>query len=206
MFTDDVNPALLLIVSGPAGSGKTTLCNRLLQAFDPHLQKGISSTTRPPRAGEKAGEDYFFSNEEIFEQQVKRGAFYEWAIIHNHRYGTLKSEIQRKLANNIDLILSIDVQGAAHFREAANADVELARRLVTIFILPREMEQLKSRLRQRGDDDEDEIARRMKTAEGEIEQGKYFDYRIVSGSREDDFTSLHTIYTAEKQRSRNAEG
>ena len=206
MLTDDVKPAVLLIVSGPAGSGKTTLCNRLQRSLAPHLQRVITATTRPPREGEKEGVDYYFIDEDTFETRVKAGAFYEWAKVHNHRYGTLKSEIQGKLAENIDLILSIDVQGATHFREAAKADADLARRLVTIFIQPRDLEQLKGRLRQRGSDDEDEIACRLKTAEHELEEGRYFDYRIVSGSREEDFTSLRSHYAAGKNRARNAEG
>ena len=205
MLSEDVNPALLLIVSGPAGSGKTTLSNRLQEAFDPQLQRVISSTTRPPRAGEKEGEDYYFFDNDTFDKQIECDAFYEWAKVHNHRYGILKSEIEGKLAENIDLILSIDVQGAVHFREAAKSDAELAQRLVTIFILPQDIEQLKSRLRQRGDDDEAEIARRMQTAAREIAQGRHFDHRIISRSREEDFSSLRALYRAEKQRSRTEE-
>jgi len=205
MVTEEVNPALLLFVSGPAGSGKTTLCNTLQQALDPTLQRVITATTRPPREGEKNGVDYHFFDEDSFETRVKSGAFYEWAKVHDHRYGTLKSEIQGKLAQDIDLILSIDVQGAAFYREAAKEDPDLAQRLVTIFIQPLNLEQLKYRLRQRGDDDEDEIARRMKSAEHEIEQGQYFYHRIISGSRDEDFTSLHSIYKAEKQRLRTKE-
>lgn len=205
MRDDDVNLALLLIVSGPAGSGKTTLCNTLQQALDPTLQRVITTTTRPPREGEKNGVDYHFFDEDSFETRVKSGAFYEWAKVHDHRYGTLKSEIQGKLALDIDLILSIDVQGAAFYREAAKEDPDLAQRLVTIFIQPLNLEQLIYRLRQRGDDDKDEIERRMKTADHEIEQGKYFDHRIISGSRDEDFTSLHSLYTTEKNRERNPE-
>ena len=198
MLSENVSPALLLIVSGPAGSGKTTLCNRLQQTFSPKLQRVVSSTTRTPRTGEIEGKDYYFFDNDTFEKKIKCNSFYEWAKVHDHRYGILKSEIQEKLAKNIDLVLSIDVQGANHFREIVKTDREMAQRLVTIFILPQNIEQLKSRLRQRGNEDEAEIIRRMETAVFEIPLWKKFEHCIRSRSREEDFASLCSLYSLEK--------
>ncbi len=200
MLPQDVNRALLLILSGPAGSGKTTLCAAMLEAFQPRLQRVITSTTRPRREGEKDGVDYYFFDPPTFENEVKSGAFYEWAQVHNHRYGSLKSEIQGKLAKNIDLLLSIDVQGAASFREAAKTDALLAPHLVTIFIQPQDIEQLRDRLQKRGDDEDAEIARRLKTAARELKQSSYYDYCITSRTQEDDFAALRDFYLAEKRR------
>ncbi len=192
------NPALLIIVSGPAGSGKTTVCDRMIDAFSPSLQRLITSTTRAPRQGEQQGKDYYFLTDEEFEERIKAGQFYEWAQVHNHRYGTLKSEILDKLNRNIDLLLNIDVQGAAAFRRAAKVDPLPAGRLLSVFIMPGSIEQLRERLLSRGQDDQAEIERRMQAAKKELAEGENFDYHILTGTREEDFGRLRDIYMAEK--------
>ena len=146
MPPEEHNTALLIIVSGPAGSGKTTVCDRMLDAFSPSLQRVVTSTTRAPRQGEQHEKDYFFFTDEEFDERVKADQFYEWAQVHSHRYGTLKSEIRDKLNRNIDLLLNIDVQGAATFRRAAEADPLPAGRLLSVFIMPGSIEQLRERL------------------------------------------------------------
>lgn len=189
-----------MIISGPSGSGKTTLCSRMMESFGPQMQRVITATTRPPRAGESSGVDYFFLTPTEFEQRIQAGEFYEWAQVHAHRYGTLKDEIQGKLKKNIDLLLNLDVQGAAAFRVAAETDVLLAKSLITVFIIPESFDQLRHRLRRRGDDDEAEIERRLITAEKELNHGKHFDHRIISGTRNEDFEQLCRIYETEKRR------
>ncbi len=198
MPPEEHNTALLIIVSGPAGSGKTTVCDRMIEAFSPSLQRVVTSTTRAPRQGEQHEKDYFFFTDEEFEKRVKAGQFYEWAQVHNHRYGTLKSEIRDKLNRNINLLLNIDVQGAATFRRAAKVDPLPAGRLLSVFITPGSIEQLRERLFSRGQDDQAEIERRLQTAKKELAEGEHFDHHIITGTREEDFGRLRDIYLAEK--------
>lgn len=188
---------LLLIVSGPAGSGKTTLCERML-AEVPGMKRVITSTTRAPRPGEEHGRDYYFFSVEEFLRRLNAGEFYEHALVHGRYYGTLKAEIDEKLKAGQDLLLNIDVQGAASFREAAKTNEALAGSLVTVFIQPKSLDQLRERLGGRGSDDEEEIARRLRTAEQEILQASAYDHVIVSGTRDEDFASLLAIYRQEK--------
>jgi guanylate kinase len=191
---------LLLIVSGPAGSGKTTVCNRLAEKFAPEVERVVTSTTRAPREGERHGVDYFFFSEEEFNELIRKGQFYEHAKVHTYRYGTLKKAILDKLESEIDLILSIDVQGAASVREATRGDPELAPRVKTVFIVPENLDQIRRRLKRRGLDDEAEIERRLKTAERELAGRNEFNHQFVSGDREEDFRRLCEIYREEKSR------
>lgn len=188
---------ILLLVSGPAGSGKTTLCQRLI---DTHasVERVITATTRPPRDGEIDGEDYYFLSAESFEKGVSEHAFYEHARVHNNFYGVLKREIDRRLDAGCDLLLNIDVQGAASFRKAASVNPELARRLVSIFIQPVNMAQIRERLVSRGTDAVEEIERRLKVAENELLERNLFDHVIVSGSRDADYAAIEKIYFNEK--------
>lgn len=188
---------LLIIVSGPAGSGKTTLCDRML-AEEPALWRVVTSTTRQPRDNEKNHVDYYFFDRETFEQKIADGHFYEHAHVHGNIYGTLKSEVQDKLAAGTDLLLNIDVQGAAQIRQTAQTDELLKGHIVTVFIMPRSLEELEKRLRGRATDAEDEIQRRMKVATAEMQQHELYDHTILSGSRGEDFLALQKIYLDEK--------
>jgi len=192
---------LLLIVSGPAGTGKTTLCERIL-AEESSLERVITSTTRAPREGEQDKVDYYFFDRSTFEKKIEAGDFYEHAHVHGNIYGTLRSEVQDKLEAGIDLLLNIDVQGAATFRATAETDPLLKGHVATIFLMPPSLHELEERLRGRGTDDEDEIQRRMRVALEEIEHCGRYDYCIKSASRGEDFESLQAIYRAEKMRIR----
>jgi len=189
--------SLLLIVSGPAGSGKTTLCDRLLAEFTPKLQRVVTATSRAPRPGEVDGVDYHFLSEEEFEHRVSIGAFYEHARVHSCRYGVLRDAVLNHLDASQDLLLNIDVQGAATFRSAARVDPRMGDRIASVFIMPRTLEQLFERLAGRGSDDDAEIARRMDTAKVEVRAWKSYDYCIQSGSREQDYEMIRAIYLAE---------
>lgn len=194
-------PSLLFIISGPAGSGKTTLCEALLSSQET-LQRVVTATTRPPRAGEVDGSDYYFLSAEAFENKIAAGEFYEHAKVHLYHYGSLKHEIQNKLASGVDLLLNIDVQGAATFRQTAAEDPALKDRVVTIFIQPPSMDELEKRLRLRASESEQTLQVRLATANKELAQAGDYDYCLPSGSREDDFKRIEAIYLAEKMRQR----
>lgn len=194
-------PALLLILSGPAGCGKTTLCETLV-ASDTSIKRAITCTTRAPRPNEVDGEDYYFMNESDFENAVGRGEFLEYAGVHGARYGTLKREVSEKLSRNFSVILNIDVQGAAALRAVAKTDPMLQGRLVSIFVLPPSLEVLRERMVGRGADDEASIEQRLINAEREMRQWPEYEFCIRSGSREDDFFQLQSIATAERRRVR----
>ena len=187
----------LFIVSGPAGSGKTTVCERILREV-PGLERVITSTTRAPRSGEVDTVDYYFFDYDSFQAKVAAGAFYEYAHVHSKLYGTLKSEVQGKLAKGIDLILNIDVQGAAQMRETAQNDPLLKGKVVTIFIMPPTIEVLAARLRGRATEAEDEIQRRMAVAVEEMQRSKHYYHTILSGTREEDFAALMAIYKSKR--------
>jgi guanylate kinase len=183
----------LFIVSGPAGIGKTTVCDQMLKEIA-GVERAVTSTTRKPRHGEVDTVDYYFFDQDTFQAKIEAGAFYEYALVHNQLYGTLKSEVQGKLATGIDLLLNIDVQGAAQIRKTAQNDPLLKGKVVTIFIMPPTIEVLAARLRGRATDAEDEIQRRMAVAVEEMQLSKHYDHKILSATREEDFAALLAIY------------
>lgn len=193
------NVSLLVVLAGPAGSGKTTLCERYVEEHE-SSERVVTCTTRAPREGEKDGVDYHFLSDEQFDRAIETGAFLEWAKVHTNRYGVLKSVIQGKLDQNIDIVMNVDVQGVANIQAAAAEDALLSKRLVTVFILPESLEVIRERLRSRGKDDEAEIDRRIETARREVELWPQFDYVIVTRSRDEDYAELSHIVAAEKRR------
>ncbi|MCH2615690.1 MAG: guanylate kinase [Opitutales bacterium] len=191
--------AILLILSGPAGIGKTTLCDRVVDE-NGHLERVVTCTTRAPREGEIDGVDYYFFSDDQFDAKVEDGEFLEWDHVHTYRYGTLKSTIEAKLEDDVDLVMNIDVQGVASGQEAARNQPMIGQRLVTVFIMPASFDELKERLRGRGKDDELEISCRIESAEKEIEQWRSFDYLLRSKSKAEDFSAIASIWRAEKRR------
>ncbi len=183
---------VLLVLAGPAGSGKTTLCERLV-AEVPGFTRVITSTTRAPRPGEVNGVHYHFFSPEEFDARIAAGAFLEWAWVHQkNRYGTLASSVLEPLASGRSLVMNVDVQGVDNFRRAAAANPVLARHLATVFInVP--IPELRTRLGGRGET-EAEIAHRMQTAERELLEIAKFDHVIESRDRETDFAALLAIY------------
>jgi len=193
--------SLLFILSGPAGSGKTTLCHRILSEFR-SLRRAVTATTRAPREGEKDGKDYFFLSQEGFEKTREAGGFLEWALVHGRAYGTLESEVVGHFRSGVDVLLSIDVQGMRQIRERSRELDWLTGRVVTVFISPPSINELRNRLRRRGTDDETEIERRIETAKREISSADEFDYLLETHTREEDFDRIRAIYLAEKMRVR----
>ncbi len=187
---------LLVVISAPSGAGKTTVCERTLAAR-PGMARAITCTTRPPRDGEKDGVDYYFLDAADFLRRVQAGNFLEHATVHGNSYGTLKSEVLGKLRAGRDVLLNVDVQGAAAVRAQADKDPELRRALVTVFLAPTSIEVLEERLRRRGKDSPDVIQKRLAGARHELTQWRQFDYIILTGSIEEDLRRMLAILDAE---------
>ena len=157
------------MIAGPTGTGKTTLCQRLV-ASHPEIERIVTCTTRPPRAREQHGVDYFFLSDAEFDEALANDEFLEWAQVHTSRYGTKKSAVFNRLAHDVDLVVNVDVQGARAYRQAFESHPTMRGRLVTVFIMPPDMETIYDRLLTREQDTKEQIERRMKTALYEIEQ------------------------------------
>src|SRR5258707_8592788 len=145
-----VNP-LLVLISAPSGGGKTTIIEHLLAAR-PQMTRAVTCTTRPARQGEKDGVDYYFLDAASFLKRVQAGNFLEHATVYGNSYGILKSEVLGKLRQGKDVLLTVDVNGAATIRERAEEDPELKHTLVSVFLTPPSLAVLEERLRKRGTD------------------------------------------------------
>ena len=182
----------VFIISAPSGSGKSTLTHRLIAEI-PNLRFSISYTTRAPRGQESNGKDYFFISRGEFEARVANGEFLEHAQVFGHYYGTHVSELDRAAAENVDLILDIDVQGARQLKEKIPG-------AVSIFILPPSRQVLEERLRARSQDSEPVIARRLHDAAEEIRNYSLYDYVLVNGQVEASVETLKSIVKATRSR------
>lgn len=205
MSSPPVNTSpLLIVVSAPSGGGKTTLCEQLVAARG-NITRAITCTTRNPRPGEKDGVDYYFLDAGTFLKRVQAGNFLEHATVYGNSYGTLKSEVLGKLRQGLDVVLNIDVQGAAAIREHSAGDPELKRALVTVFLTPPTLATLEQRLRKRGLDGATAIQKRLSVAKQEIAQWRHFDYLIVSSSIAEDLRRMQAILDAEQMRQSRAQ-
>jgi guanylate kinase len=183
------NP-LVIIVSGPSGSGKSTLVSKLREL--PGTLFSVSSTTRPPRTQESPGKWYDFISEQEFERMVREGEFLEFAqVFGHHRYGTPRKWLDKAREEQLDLVLEIDVQGAAQVKEKIPE-------AVAIFILPPSRQELERRLRARGQDSDDSIAKRLDRARKEVERYREFDYLIVNDDLERADNTILAIALAER--------
>lgn len=186
---------LLLVIAGPAGSGKSTLCDRLLKE-ELSFSRVVTTTTRPPRTGEINGVHYHFFSADEFRRRLAAGEFLEWARVHGDHedrlYGTLRSSVINPLEAGRNLVLNIDVQGVENFRRIARENATLRAALTTVFIVV-DPARVADRMRRRGQDGEPEIARRLQTAEVELREAPKFDFRIESRSRDEDFAALLAI-------------
>ena len=194
MPSSDASAPIILIISGPAGSGKTTLCERLLAEFPERVERVVTTTSRLPRPGERDGVDYHFLPPDAFEKRILEGAFIESAKVHGRYYGSQKAHVLEMLRNGRDLLLNIDVQGARSFLKEPAITATLPGRLRTVFIKPASLQQIRERLQGRGADNEEEIARRLLTADREIAVAEEFDHVIVSGTRDADYAALRALY------------
>lgn len=194
--------SLLIVVSAPSGGGKTTLCERLMAEFH-QMVYSVSCTTRAPRDGEQDGTDYYFISESEFRRRVDAGEFLEHANVHGHLYGTLRRYVERGFASGRDVLMDIDVQGAAQIRDRLNAlpvTDPLRRGFVDVFIAPPSLEVLRKRLLLRGKDADDVIERRLRQAENELQRWPEYRYLIVNDRLDASYDSLRAIIVAEHRR------
>lgn len=185
---------VLMVISSPSGAGKSTLSRLLLE--DGHLGLSISVTTRERRPSEINGVHYHFISKEEFERKRDNDELIEWAEVHGHYYGTLRETVDKALAAGRDMLFDIDYQGAQQLQEKMPDDV------VSIFILPPSMKELKSRLNRRAEDAPDVIDLRLHNARGEIEHYKSYDYVIINEDLEQSFSLIKTIHLAEAMKRR----
>jgi guanylate kinase len=193
----------LFVVSAPSGAGKTTLCDRLLTEFQSSLIYSISCTTRAPREGEVDGREYFFLTEESFQRKLDAGEFLEHAQVHGHRYGTLKKFIDRGFSSGRDVLMDLDVQGAAQIRsfiQRAPAGDAIKNAFVDVFIGPPSLEILRKRLEGRGTDAAEVIERRLRQAEAEMAQWDKYRYFILNDRLDASYDALRSIVVAERHR------
>lgn len=184
---------ILLVISAPSGAGKLTLLNEIRARLEGQFVTTISATTRPPRQGEQDGVDYYFIERETFLARRERGDFVEWAEVHDNLYGTLHEELDRCLKTGKDVVLELDVQGMNNLRS-------LRTDMVSVFLMPPSLDELARRLRNRGTDDEEVIALRLKNAREEIEHRHAFDYIVVNDRIGRAAGDLEAIIRAERCR------
>jgi len=185
---------ILYLVSGPSGSGKTTLCRRLAEEGLAHYS--ISCTTRKPREGETDGRDYFFHSQETFQNDVAAGEFLEHAEVHGNHYGTLKSEVFNSINRGQDVVMDIDVQGAALVRSCDDPAIQAA--LVDLFVMPADEDDLKKRLTGRGTDSDKVIALRLKNALEEMTHWKRYSFLLLSQDRASDYSQFKALLLAQR--------
>jgi len=183
---------MLIVVSSPSGGGKGTLIDRVLKTV-PGVSYSVSYTTRALRGTEQDGREYFFVSTAVFEEMIGRGDFLEWANVYGYLYGTSRGQVERELAAGHDIILEIDVQGAASIREKIDD-------AISIFILPPSFELLRQRLVTRGTDSPADLERRLRGAPAEVEQHKNFQYVILNDDINRASQQLAAVVYAERAR------
>ena len=182
----------LLVLSAPSGGGKTTACDRLLQRL-PWLRRCVTATTRAPRGGEKNGRDYWFMSEAEFKRRVAEGGFFEYAQVHGNYYGTPRKEVEAALKKGQSLVLVIDVQGGAAVKGRRNDSV-------LVFLAPPSMQELKRRLKGRGEDSDAVMRRRLREAARECDAGTQYDYLIINDDLDETVEALAQVCLAARLR------
>ena len=192
---------ILFVISAPSGTGKSTLCANLRAT--PDFIYSVSCTTRLPRPGEENGVDYHFLTREKFEKLIAAGEMLEYATVHGNYYGTRRATVKEALEQGTDVLLDIDVQGAAQIRKTEDPVVRDS--LVDVFIMPPTLEELEKRLRKRGTETEEQVQQRLATGREESKLWRLYKYTILSGSMEEDLIKFRAIMRAERYLSQRLE-
>lgn len=181
-----INPKKLLVLSAPSGGGKSTVARYVLQNY-PEFEFSISATTRPKREFEVDGKDYYFISKEEFLKKIQANEFVEYEEIFGNYYGTLKSEVEKKLSEGKKIIFDIDVKGALSIKKAYPEESFL------VFLLPPSVDDLVARLKKRGSENENQIALRIKRVEEELSYQNYFDYIIINEVLKNTFKEIDKV-------------
>jgi len=196
---DKSNRGLVLIISSPSGAGKTTICKKLIEEVN-NLNLSVSVTTRLKRSDEVDGKDYFFRSDKEFDDMVKQEKFLEHAKVFDYSYGTLRSEIDTKIINGINVIVDIDWQGTRQIEQHLPDDI------VKIFILPPSINELEKRLGARATESQDSFKKRMSEARKEISHYSEYDFIIINEDLQESVNKIKTILYSESLRKRRQVG
>ena len=188
---------ILFLISAPSGGGKSTLLKLLSE--NPDFTYSVSCTTRAPRPGEEDGRDYHFLSVAEFERRIAAGEFIEHAQVHGNFYGTLRRPILDSMDSGLDVMMDVDIQGAARIRTDADARLQAA--LADIFLMPPSLAEVRRRLLKRGTETPGQLEVRLRNAETEMAQWKNYRYTILSGTPMQDFENFRAIMQAERMRS-----
>ena len=186
---------IALIVSGPSGSGKSSISREVMKRH-PEVAFSISCTTRPPRSGERNGVDYHFLSVEEFRKKIEAGEFIEYAQVHGNFYGTLKSEVEKRVTQGIDVILDIDVQGAAKVHELCRESEIFRDAAEFVFVAPPSPAELERRLRGRGTDAEEVILKRLENSKLEISHWREYSYLLINDEFEEAVRKFDALLAA----------
>jgi guanylate kinase len=185
---------LMFVLSSPSGAGKTTLTRMLLEDEKKNVELSVSVTTRPKRASEIEGRHYFFIDRRKFGEMAKRGELLEWAEVHGNGYGTPRPPVEKYLRAGKDVLFDIDWQGTLQLYRAARSDV------VSVFVLPPSVEELRARLARRAEDNQEIIQQRLRNAIEELDHWREYDYVLVNDDLDRSFKALKAILAAERHR------
>ena len=188
-----------IIVSGPSGVGKSTVCN-LVREHMPELKFSISCTTRQPRVGEENGVHYYFISKDEFEKRIANNEFIEYARVFDNIYGTLASEVIERVKNGEDVFLDIDVQGALQIKEAAEKNEFLKKVCDFVLLAPPSLEELEKRLRGRATDSEEQISMRLAKARHELSFYKEYNYVVINDQLDDAVSNVEAVIRSLRSR------
>jgi guanylate kinase len=205
LINQNLRLGAILIVSGPSGTGKTTICARVREEM-PELKFSVSCTTRAPRAGEQHGIDYYFLSREEFKRRIDNGEFIEHAEVFSNYYGTLKNEVVDRAKRGEDVFLDIDIQGAMQIRQNSRQDPLLGICCEFIFIAPPSLEELEKRLRRRDSDSEEQIMQRLGKSKIEISYWKHYDYLVINDMLDAAVEDMKSLIRMTRKATKRLEG
>lgn len=190
-MSSDVNKGLLVVISGPSGAGKGTVCKELMKRYNYNIS--VSATTRPPREGEVDGVNYYFLDKNTFEQKLHNGEFLEYAKVYGNYYGTLKREVEEKLDNGENIILEIDIQGTLQVQK-------VYKNAIYVFLLPPSINELKNRILKRGSETESSFNIRFSSVSEELKYMSSYDYAVINDDLDSAIEKVNSIINTEMNR------